>query len=249
MGSIRLRWWEWLLLSLPVALALLFLAGRLWVPGILLVALAVIAIASRAEILERNVAGSHARTRAVLLYAKAGALFVIYLLVLVLLFYGRFFDDWNDETSGRVAMYALAGFGLYLFLHMRQLGDEAERHLRGGDFEAQVARELEPLREHGWVVTHNLLRDDGGGNVDHFVKGSHRAFAIEAKSGKPRVADRAQAVRNAIWVKQKFGERWVDAVLCVREEAPPEPEEAPYGRSTVWVVGLRQLRPWLDSRR
>lgn len=247
MGSIRLRWWEWFLLSLPVALALLFLAGRLWVPGILLVALAVIAIASRAEILERNVAGSHARTRAVLLYAKAGALFVIYLLVLVLLFYGRFFDDWNDETSGQVAMYALAGFGLYLFLHMRQVGDEAERHLRGGDFETKVARELDPLRELGWTVTHNLKRDHG--NVDHFVKGPTRAFVVETKSGRARVGDRAQAVSNAIWAKQQFGVRWVDAVLCVGEEPPPVPQEVPYGKSTLWVAGVQQLRPWLESHR
>jgi hypothetical protein len=246
MRRIRLRWWETLLLVLPLLLSVLFFLGRVWVPGLVLLVLVVIAVTSRAEIIERNVAGGFARTRAVLLFVKAAALFTLYCVVLAFLIIGRL-QDWTDDTPGLVASYALAGFGLYLFLHIRRVGDDAERWLRGGGMEARVAQELDPLREEGWLVTHDLKRDDGG-NIDHFVKAPSAAFVIETKSGRPRVADRGQALSNAIWAKDKFGERWVNAVLCVGEEAPPAPTEVRHGYASVWLLGPDQLRMWLVAR-
>jgi nuclease-like protein len=244
--TIRLRWWEALLLVLPVLLSGLFFLGHDWVPGLLLLSLVVIIVTSRAQIIERNVAGGFARTRAALLFSKAAALFTIYCVVTALLILGRF-QDWTDDTPGTVASYALAGLAFYLFLHMRRVGDEAERWLRGGDMEARVARELDPLRDSGWVVTHDLKREHGG-NVDHFVHGPHGAFVIETKSGKPRAADRGQALSNAVWAKSKFGERWVTAILCVAQEAPPVPLPVRHGNATVWLMGPDQLRPWLVSQ-
>ncbi len=54
---------------------------------------------------------------------------------------------------------------------------------------------------------------------------------------------------NAIWAKEKIGERWVDAVLCVAEDVPPAPQRLRHGSSAVCLMGVPQLRPWLESRR
>src|SRR5206468_1284910 len=47
---------------------------------------------------------------------------------------------------GLVAFYATVGLALFLLRDIRQLGDEAERHLRGGEMEEAVATQLDPLR-------------------------------------------------------------------------------------------------------
>jgi hypothetical protein len=107
-----------------------------------------------------------------------------------------------------------------------------------------VASALEPLRERGWTIAHNIPRE-GRGNVDHFVSGPTRSFAIETKSGKYRAADRGQAISNAIWAKEKFGKRFVTAVLCVTTDPPDQPQNELHGRSQVWVVGPAQLRDWM----
>ena len=91
-----------------------------------------------------------------------------------------------------------------------------------------------PLRKDGWVVVHNVLRDDVGGNVDHFVSSpTRKAFAIETKSGRLRAADRGQAISNAIWAKDKFGVRFVTAVICVGTDRPVEPTLVKHGNATV----------------
>src|SRR5918912_784587 len=104
----------------------------------------------------------------------------------------------------------------------------------------RVGQELEPLREQGWFVTHNL-KMDWGGNLDHLVIGPAGAYAIETKSGRFRRADAAQAVRGAIWAKQKFGQPWVTAVLCVGTDPPERPEQ----RGDTWVLSPALLPPWL----
>ena len=48
--------------------------------------------------------------------------------------------------------------------------------------EREVERVLDSLRAEGWVVTHDIAKE-GGGNIDHFVKGPFGAFAIETKAG------------------------------------------------------------------
>jgi hypothetical protein len=85
-------------------------------------------------------------------------------------------------------------------------------------------------------VTHDIKKDRGG-NVDHFVSGPNGAFAIETKRGTARAADRNQAIWNAVWAKEKFGLRWVTAVLCVGTDPPTSPVQ--HGHA--WIVGTDQL--------
>jgi hypothetical protein len=85
------------------------------------------------------------------------------------------------------------------------------------------------------------VRKDGGGNVDHFVSGPTGAFAIETKRGANRAAARNQAISNAVWAKDKFGSRWVTAILCVGTEPPPQPVR----QSHAWVLGTADLIEFL----
>jgi hypothetical protein len=84
---------------------------------------------------------------------------------------------------------------------------------------------------------------------DHFLTGPTGAFAIETKSGKYRAVDRGQAVSNAIWAREKFGERFVTAVLCVLTDAPGQPRKELHGKGEVWVIGPAQLREWIVGHR
>jgi len=151
--------------------------------------------------------------------------------------------EWNAgfEVASTDARGELAPFA--------RLGDRAENYIAGGDAEEAVGAQLRPLRDEGWVVVDNVVRDDGGGNVDHFASapGGRTAYAIETKSGKTRAADRGQAISNAIWAKNKFGARYVTAVLCVGKDAPEEPTQVPHGRSTVWLIGRADLARWLRT--
>jgi len=228
------------------AAALLYVAGH-WVGGTVIVSCTAFMAASRARVVERNIAGFHARTQGTLLLLRAVALFAIY----VLLVYGWFVmhrEHWTRDRHGLVAFYATIGLAIFLLREIRDLGNDADRWLRGSDFEEAVAAVMDPLREQGWTVVHNVLRDDGGGNVDHFLTAPRGpAFAIETKSGKLRASDRGQAISNAIWAKNKFGVRFVHAVVCVGTEPPENPVQVLHGRSQVWVAGVPQLPKWLVS--
>jgi Nuclease-related domain len=245
---VRLRWWEIAGLALPLLAAGLFYASGHWVGGTVVVSAVIFVAASRARIIERNIAGFHARMRGTLLLLRAIALFSVY----VLLVYGWFVmrsEHWTRDRHGLVAFYATAGLAIFLVRDIRQLGNEADRWLRGGETEEAVAAELDPLREEGWVAVHNVVRDDGGGNVDHFVSSPDGvAFAIETKAGRLRAADRGQAISNAIWAKEKFGARFVTAVVCVGTDAPEEPLLVRHGNATVWILGRSQLGGLLRSR-
>ena len=105
---VRTRWWELLLLALPGCLSILFLVRREFAAGMVLAALVVVLVASRAEIREPNVAGGYAIARGWLDYAKALALFAIYAVIVSLFFVSRV-DHWTRDTPGRVAIWALAG--------------------------------------------------------------------------------------------------------------------------------------------
>jgi len=110
--------------------------------------------------------------------------------------------------------------------------------------EREVARRLDALREDGWLVTHDVQKDRGG-NLDHFVCGPGGAYTIETKSGSNRAAARNQAIGNAVWAKEKFGQRWVSAILCVGTD----PLERPLKQGHAWIVGLDDLVPLLKGQR
>ena len=78
------------------------------VPGLVLLLLLLFTAALRARIVERGIAGAHARARGLLLLTRTIALFAIYGVVLGFLLIAQR-QEWNDETPGTVAVYALAG--------------------------------------------------------------------------------------------------------------------------------------------
>lgn len=237
--ALRIRWWEGAVLVAPSTLAVLFFIAGSPVPGLVLSAIVAVVFASRAGIPERNEAGGHARTRSILLSVQATALAVIYVLIVVL-FFVMWREHWTRDRHGTVAVYALAGLAFFLARECFRLIKEADNWWLGSEMEREVARHLDDLRSEGWSVVNDLPRDRGG-NLDHIVTGPHGAFAIETKRGRNRASSRAQAVSNAVWAKEKFGERWVTAILCVGTDPPPEPVKQGY----VWVVGVTDLVPLL----
>lgn len=128
MPGMRIRWWEIVVATLLTLVALLWLLGGLYVPGLVLLFLLAYLIASRAQVVERNVAGAHSRTHAVLALIRAVALFAILIVAVVLVWIsGR--RDWDDETPGRVAVFALAGLSLYLMRDISTLRRRGARLL------------------------------------------------------------------------------------------------------------------------
>jgi hypothetical protein len=234
--ALKLRWWEALLLVVPALHGLVFLLAGNVAAGVVLLAVVALVVASRAQVVERNVPGGYARARGYLNLAKAGSLFAIYVVAMVLFFIARR-DHWIDDTPGLVAVYALATVAFFLLREINRVGDQAIDYLIGGEMEARVARELDPFREKGWLVSHDLKKD-AGGNVDHFLSGPHGAIAVETKSGRDSARARGQAAGNAAWAKQKFGERrFVTAVLCVGTDPPPAPQK----KRWTWVMGVEDI--------
>lgn len=235
----RLRWWESVLLVFPGSISVLFLLAGQVAAGVVLAAVVVVLVVWRAEIVERNVAGGYARARGALLLTKSSALLAIYG-VAVWLFFVMRDEHWTRDRHGTVAFWALAGLAVFLAREIYSVGEEAARWFVGSDMEHEVAAVLDPLRAEGWLITHDVKKDRGG-NVDHFVTGPTGAFAIETKSGRHRAADRNQAIANAVWAKEKFGQRWVTAILCVGTDPPAAPEKHGYA----WVLGRRDLVEFL----
>jgi nuclease-like protein len=235
----RVRSWEGLLLCLPGGLAVFLVVSGQTAAGLVLAALVLMLAISRAQIQERNVAGGYARARAFLLLGKGVSLFLIYGVV-VWLFFVMQADHWTRDRQGTIAFWALVGFSVFLAREVYWVGDGATRWLVGSDMEREVAQALDPLRDEGWLITHDI-RKDLGGNVDHFLTGPKGAFAIETKRGRARVSDRGQAISNAIWAKKKFGLPFVTAILCVGTDPPALPEQ----HGPVWVLGKESLVEFL----
>ena len=238
----RLSRWE-LAGALTFALfAVLLLLGGDYVSGPVLLAFVTIGVMSRLKIVERNLAGSYGRSQWRLGLAQTLALLSIYMAVIGV-FVIAAIQRWASlDARGRVAVWALAGFAWLLYREMDRRGDQALKWLSGALAEERVGERLDGLQSEGWHVVHNLKKDFGG-NIDHLVWSERGAYAIETKSGRFRRSDVSQAVGNAVWAKEKFGFRWVTAVLCVGEDPPSPPQEHGY----VWVVGTDDLQRWLRT--
>src|SRR5437588_1137640 len=237
-----LRWWEWTTGVVFVLLGLLFLLSGAVAAGATFLALAIIGATSRAQIVEREIAGGYARPRALLGLVATATLFVVYVTVVVF-FVIAAIRHWSRDVRGQVAIYSLTGLEILLFFEMRRRGDDALNWLVGSKAEQEVGRQLEPPRAEGWHVVHNLKKDRSG-NVDHLVWSDRGAYAIETKSGSLRRSHLGQAKSNAWWAKEKFGAQWVEPVICVGSDAPSSPRH----ESGVWIVSPEQLRPWLSNR-
>ena len=182
--------------------------------------------------------------RAYLLAAQWLALVSIYGVCLYLSWL-MWLDHWSRDFHGKVAFWLLIGFGFFLVRETLRIGDTANDWWWGGEMEREVARRLDPLRDEGWMVVHDIPRE-GGGNVDHFVSGRGGVFAIETKRGRNRAASRNQAVSGAVWVREKFGERrWVTGLLCVGTDPPARPIK----QGHVWVWARTISRHSCASRR
>jgi hypothetical protein len=107
----QIRWWETVIATLLSLVALLWLVTGLYVPALVLLFLLAFTIASRAQVVEKNVAGFHARTRAILALVRAFALAAILGVVVVLLVVADR-RDWTEDTSGVVAVVAMAGLAI-----------------------------------------------------------------------------------------------------------------------------------------
>src|SRR5450755_4098111 len=77
-----------------------------------------------------------------------------------------------DLAAGRwtllVSVGGLIVAGGFFAEHLIARG-RAARHQIGADSEQLVANQLEPLRAHGYTITHGA-RGAGGGDIDHLVR-------------------------------------------------------------------------------
>jgi hypothetical protein len=239
----RIDRWTGLGATALAAFAVLLILSEDYVSGPALLAIVLLVAISRVSIVERNLAGSYERGRSRLAFLRAFVLWVINISVAATLVVAGA-QHWTTlDTRGRVAVWALVGFAWLLYREMDRRGDEAINRLKGSQAEEHVGRQLELMRPHGWEVVHNLKKDIRG-NIDHMVWGDRGVYAIETKSGRFRHSDVSQAIGNALWVKRKFGVRWVTAVLCVGEDPPSPPRQVRYA----WVLGPDDLVQWLQTR-
>jgi hypothetical protein len=239
----RLRTWEAVGAATLALFAAVLLLGGDYISGPVFLAVVAVGVSSRARIVEQNLAGSYGKSRWRLGLAQTLVLLAIYVAVTGI-FVVAAVQHWARlDARGEVAVWALAGFAWLLYREMDRRGDEAFRWLKGTRAEEQVGERLDQLRREGWEVIHNLKKEFGG-NVDHVVWSDRGVYAIETKSGRFRHRDLPQAIGNAVWVKEKFGARWVTAVLCVAEDPPTPPREQGYA----WVLGPDELQRWLRGR-
>jgi hypothetical protein len=157
----------------------------------------------------------------------------------------------------------LSAIGLALVIAIRHLGSggrilDFESWFQGATGESQVWRALEELEPLGYRTLHDI--DTGHGNVDHVVVGPTGVFAVETKNRGGRVTttagdlrvngfavrDASQAVRGAIWVRDRAQVRFVDAVLVY----PSAKVDGDVVRlRSVTVVPLARLNAEITSQR
>lgn len=236
---VRARLGDLLLTALGLALAGLLLYAHVLVVGLVFLAVAVVWLLSRLRVAEPGpLAGAFARRSGWLLFARATALFLIYVGICVAFFVGRA-EHWANQTPGQVAIYSMAGLAFFLLREIRQTRDAAFNHFDGGRSEQEVGALLAEFGD-DWKIINNFVRDDGYGNIDHVVWApSGEVYAIETKSGAFRRDSLRQAAWNAAWLKNKLDVRWVTGIVCLPESTPPRWE------GVVCALGQPELLDWL----
>jgi hypothetical protein len=240
---VSLRVWE-LAGGLVVAFAgVIFMLGGNYPVGIATLALLVFLLALRTRIIESvEIAGNYARKRGVLEGVQAIALGVVVLTVSALLAVALALG-WNKNQEGLVAILALSGVSVLLMRDIDKRSESALNWITGGRAEARVGRELDALREAGWLVEHDRLRGSHR-NVDHIFCGPGGAFAFETKAGSVlRRNDLGQARGNAAWLSYRLRQGWVTPVLCLDGG-----DEKPCETGGVWVMGTTYVRAWLEGQ-
>lgn len=243
----KARVWEFSVAIFGIVYGLLLVVGGTIPEGVVVGALTVIWFVGRMTIIDApGVAGGFVQKRANVELARSLALGLIFLAVMAVQLGGAL-AGWGHGTQGRLLFAALIGLMLLLKREIESRMDLVDRLRVGAAAEKQVGGVLASLRQEGWEVIDDWCRDDRFGNVDHAVRGPGGVFAIETKSGSYRSRHLGQAIGNAMWLKTKWHEPWVTAVVCVDDE-DQRPAERFLGRSSVWVVDWRQLPDWLRSQ-
>jgi hypothetical protein len=121
-------------------------------------------------------------------------------------------------------------------------GDNARNYVTGRQSERTVQDELDQLRSRCFV-RHDVSLPFGG-NIDHVVCGATGAFAVETKTSGYLKRDLPTARRRAKWLSTQLDSHWVTPVICLVNR-----EQKPFEHDRVWVMGLGELREWLEGRR
>jgi hypothetical protein len=185
---VRLRLVEVVVAALVLLVVVVLLVAGEWVAALVFAALVLLVLAQRAQVVEREVAGSFARTRGRLELVQTGTLFAIYLVIC-----GFFVvinrDHWTRDRHGTVAMWALAGLAFLLLRELQEHGDAAlELDLRRPRRGASRGRARPPAR--AGMVCRAQPEDEYGGNLDHLAIGKPGAFAVETKAASTAAATR-----------------------------------------------------------
>lgn len=238
----KLRPWEIGAAVLGALFAFIFIFSNVWGIGVGMLCADALWLLTRLEIVEKPGApGRYAALRGRLGLVKL----VLVLGVYAAAIYGVLIvqnDDGENTRVGVVALFALIGLAYFLLGELQRSGNEALNWLIGARAERTVGRDLDALKTSGWLVLHGHKRE-WGGDIDHVLCGPRGVYVIETKSYGFRRGDLRQPAWNAAWLKEKVGISWVTGVLCVNEDRTPTLERK------VWVMGYRQLRPWLQTQR
>jgi hypothetical protein len=119
--------------------------------------------------------------------------------------------------------------------------DVAKRWQRGASGEAKVGRQLELLRDQGWLVVHDLLKPTGG-NVDHVVAGPGGVFTVETKLRRFGRSELRQARSHAAWAGERLG-RWVVPILCLANG-----KRKPKMYAGVWCMDASEIHSFLRAQ-
>lgn len=243
----RVRVWEFSVAVFGVVYGALLVVGGAVPEGVVVASVTVVWFVGRLTIIDApGVAGGFVQKRANVELVRSIALGMI-LLVVIAVEFGAALAGWGKDLQGRLFVMALIGLMLLLKREIESRMDLFDSFQLGATSEKQVGAVLDQLRQDGWEVIDDWCRDDRRANVDHAVRGPGGVFAIETKSGAYRSRHLGQAISNAMWLRGKWREPWVTAVVCVDDEHQ-QPVERFLGRSSAWVVDWRQLPDWLRSQ-
>lgn len=234
--------WESAAAVLGVLVALLYLSVGEWFVAAVILGFTVflVALRIRFDTTPDDRGGAHALRHFRVETAQVVGLLIALAATLATGFIAAL-HHWQRDARGSVAIFALCGMEILLFMEVQRRSDSAFNWLIGSQAEKQVGLELEPLRDEGWLVIHRLVKDLGG-DVDHVVCGPHGAYAIETKSGRFAWRHVGQAQGGAKFAQYKLGLSRVVPIVCVGHEFRPTL------KGSAWVMSANHLVPWLLSR-
>jgi len=239
--TMRLKAWEVVVAFAAGAFAAVFLFSNVSGLGFGLLAADVLWVTTRIEILENHdKPGNYTTLRGKLGILKLGLLLGINGAAI----YAIVFIEHDVGARARatfVADFAIIGLCFMLLTELRRSGDAAMRWFVGARAEREVGESLAVFKSRGWLLLHGYKRERS--DIDHILCGPRGAYAIETKSYGYRPRDVGQVARNAAWLRDQLGAKWVTGVLCVDDDRPP------WRKDQIWVVSHRDLVGWLENYR